>query len=367
MLKLQAPPPWPSSWHLFAAVLLMLTGYALAGCDSSGPRSASATTGVVLNSNGFPVEAASLDFGEGRLCETDAIGRFSCPPVKPGVHTVRVSAVGYDARPVTVTIRRDGDIGPFQGLAGTQQISFPVTSQARASLRGVEFACRRRLFPLTRYGGVEFRALVDDNEVLQASNGFGGPGLCESAESGGFRHWFEYVWPTIGGVSARAATRTGTYAAVLLWGQSPANLDAHLTGPLLTGERFHVYHGRMSVEPHRLTQNVSAGFGPETIFFVPEVPGTYRFSVHNQTMQSVPGLAVTGMVSSPARVLLFGSAGLSQEFTPPAPTAQNGGSTGTTWRVFEMTRASSGVLSTSGSALSPAYVQVQNSSDGTRF
>src|SRR5690606_12402407 len=72
----------------------------------------------------------------------------------------------------------------------------------------------------------------------------------------------------------------GALRLVLAWGQTPADLDAHLTGPNGTGGRFHVYWVERSYGATRLDVDDTQSYGPETITVFPTAAGTYRYSVH---------------------------------------------------------------------------------------
>ena len=84
----------------------------------------------------------------------------------------------------------------------------------------------------------------------------------------------------------------GQIRIVLTWDQEPADLDAHLKGPLPDGEEFHVYFHEKgdlkSEEFVRLDVDDRDGEGPETITVLGVLPGTYRYSVHNYSGRDDP-------------------------------------------------------------------------------
>ena len=60
------------------------------------------------------------------------------------------------------------------------------------------------------------------------------------------------------------------YRIVLTWSSTPSDLDSHLSGPLSTGERFHVYYSDMSAFDNgqtvaTLDLDDTSSYGPETI------------------------------------------------------------------------------------------------------
>jgi hypothetical protein len=75
------------------------------------------------------------------------------------------------------------------------------------------------------------------------------------------------------------------FQAILTWGDAPSDLDAHFTGPLAEGDRFHISYsntGNASAPPYAvLDTDDTDSRGPEiTTLFRCEI-GTYRYGVHN--------------------------------------------------------------------------------------
>jgi uncharacterized protein YfaP (DUF2135 family) len=79
----------------------------------------------------------------------------------------------------------------------------------------------------------------------------------------------------------------GQIRLVLTWGKAPADLDAHLEGPLPEGKRFHVYFKEKgdlrSKEFVNLDVDARNGVGPETITLLGVLPGVYHYSVQDYT------------------------------------------------------------------------------------
>ncbi len=84
----------------------------------------------------------------------------------------------------------------------------------------------------------------------------------------------------------------GQIRIVLTWDDEPADLDAHLKGPLPDGEQFHVYfHEKGNLKSKqfvRLDVDDRDGRGPETITVLGVLPGTYRYFVHDYTNRDDP-------------------------------------------------------------------------------
>jgi len=119
---------------------------------------------------------------------------------------------------------------------------------------------------------------------------------------------------------------------VLTWGETPRDLDSHLTGPAVGGGRFHVYFGNRtevvgSDTYVELDVDDTSSFGPETISIYEQIAGTYRYSVHDFTNRSSD--SSSGLANSGAQVRVFRGANLVATFNVPA-------GAGTLWTVFEL-------------------------------
>jgi hypothetical protein len=81
--------------------------------------------------------------------------------------------------------------------------------------------------------------------------------------------------------------KQGQIRLVLTWGEKPADLDAHLEGPLPEAERFHIYYrdkGNLkSKEYVNLDVDAQHGNGPETITLLGVLPGVYHYFAHDYT------------------------------------------------------------------------------------
>ena len=142
---------------------------------------------------------------------------------------------------------------------------------------------------------------------------------------------------------------------VLTWGVYPADLDSHLTGPRVdhATERFHVaYFSRTYDHDGRtyaqLDHDVRSSYGPETVTIYEQVPGLYRYSVHDYTNRG--SSYSTGLANSGAQVRLYRGASLLREFSVPSRD-------GTLWTVFELDGASLTPINAMSYEASPVSVQ----------
>lgn len=125
----------------------------------------------------------------------------------------------------------------------------------------------------------------------------------------------------------------GETRIVLTWGETPNDLDSHLTGPIEGSERFHMYYiyqGEYSPWPSivKLDRDDVDSYGPETTTLYSQSPGVYRFSVHDFTNRN--NFNSTDLSFSGAQVRVYKNSGLIANFVIP----QN--NTGNLWTVFEM-------------------------------
>lgn len=120
------------------------------------------------------------------------------------------------------------------------------------------------------------------------------------------------------------------FRIVLSWGETPSDLDAHLTGPIENDtSRFHIYFFNktdINTEANLDIDDVTS-FGPETITIPQPIEGTYRYSVHNYSNK---GARMSHyLAASRAKVKVFQGTELIAEFNVP-------NQEGTLWTVFEI-------------------------------
>ncbi len=127
----------------------------------------------------------------------------------------------------------------------------------------------------------------------------------------------------------------GQTRIVLTWGAWPYDLDSHTTGPLPDGGRFHMYYPYAQANGGspwpgyvQLDLDDVTSYGPETTTLLQQLPGVYRFMVHDYTNRYSG--SSTALSSSGALVRVYREEGLVHSF--PVPTGQGG----TLWTVFEM-------------------------------
>ena len=80
----------------------------------------------------------------------------------------------------------------------------------------------------------------------------------------------------------------GEIRIVLTWGQTPDDLDSHLTGPTSGINKFHTYYRNQTYSENNLTMvaldvDDTTSYGPETTTIYYQLEGIYKFSVHDYT------------------------------------------------------------------------------------
>ena len=143
-------------------------------------------------------------------------------------------------------------------------------------------------------------------------------------------------------------TEPDTLRIVLTWGESPEDLDSHLTGPGVrdTDNRFHVYYSSPSYYDDGSTDSSissqyvvdldyddTTSFGPEVTTIHTMTPGDYYFYVHDYTNGSSD--SSTDMAASNATVKVY--EGSSRTPINNGTFTVDPSSKGTYWNVFKLT------------------------------
>jgi len=126
---------------------------------------------------------------------------------------------------------------------------------------------------------------------------------------------------------------SGETRIVLTWGVTPSDLDSHLTGPTPDDSRFHIFYWQKTYAYSGLTyadldRDDVTSYGPETTTIYHQLPGVYRFSVHDYTNRS--SSYSTALSNSGAQVRVYRGDNLIATFNVPAIQE------GTLWTIFEI-------------------------------
>ena len=121
----------------------------------------------------------------------------------------------------------------------------------------------------------------------------------------------------------------GEVRIILNWGETPSDLDSHLTGPLEGTDRFHVYFDNKAPAGSNANLDVddTNSFGPETITITESREGVYRYSVHNYSDKGATTSST--LAASGCHVRVINDEQEIEEFYVP-------NEAGTLWTVFEI-------------------------------
>ncbi|MBN1154129.1 carboxypeptidase regulatory-like domain-containing protein [candidate division KSB1 bacterium] len=150
----------------------------------------------------------------------------------------------------------------------------------------------------------------------------------------------------------------GEIRIILTWGDTPYDLDSHLTGPIPGNTtRFHVFYsdeGSRDSSPFTfLDHDDTQQFGPETITIVEQFDGVYRYSVHDFSNRDSNSSLV--LSTSGAKVEIYEGSNLLRTFYVPNNTG------GTLWTVFEMNQDTITPINTMTYVSDPDAVQKRTS------
>ena len=337
---------------------ILLAGILLfTGCDSTDAMGDEATIegqdeatieGQLVNTTDRPVRNATVSIsGSNQTTTTNDQGEFELSGVAAGSYTLTFEAAGYNSETTSVSIDGQNVSLGSETLRGAATISGQVLDAQTGA--GAEDATV--IFVFNNGGsGLALSAMVGDDEIadLVITTDANGNYTANEAPTGSFRQIIRrdgYAENIVGNVdigegenqldpqAISEQLQEGELRIVLSWGESPRDLDAHLTGPQADGSRFHVYFGnrRPGGSNAELDRDDTRSYGPETITITALRDGMYRYSVHNYSNQSNNG--GVGIYESPTEVRFYDESGLVNVYV--APEAEEGD--GNTWRVLEFT------------------------------
>ena len=349
-------------WGLVAALGVALV---LVACDPFATGSVGVSVlGSVVNTSGRGVDDATVNLVEGesavRTADVGSDGRFIFDNVDRGDYTVQYRAPGYPDSSFEISAQETRRLGA-DTLTGSAQIEGTIAdAQTGEPVAGAtvtlaiepeesesQTARQKSAQEATRTHGADldnpdFETQTGDSGNYEISGVPTGTGT-RSVESDGYET--TRTSDVEIGAGENAIGTTGIpeelegdgFRIVMEWGESPADLDAHLTGPTGEGERFHAAYFRRAPTgtDAELDQDISTGYGPETITVQSFENGIYRYSVHNFSDPSRGG----AMGFSTAQVRVYDSDGQFATYTPPSADPGDGNA----WRVFEIV-ASDGEL-----------------------
>ena len=286
---------------------------------------------------------------------TNSEGAYEFSNVSAGKYTLNTIGEGYNKSTTDINIDKD-DIKDFviEGEAnvnGTIINSQTGLGLANATINFSRPSTSKELF-------VEFIIITDNNGQFELIGAAMGSFTLTIEAEGFFTRIVEGILFSEGDNIIEQQTiveepEEGTYRIVLSWGESPSDLDSHITGPN-GNDRFHVFYDNTIYNNGIVNLDVDdvSSYGPETITIKSFEDGMYRYSVHNYSNQNLGG--GIEIQESPARVEIFDFEGLVSTFIAPEYTGE-----GNTWRVFEITASGNTI------EINPinTYLQAQHDED----
>lgn len=274
---------------------------------------------------------------------TDSAGNWTSPPLTPGTYDVRFEHPDRENTVLFGAEAVDGErrsVGRVPLVPASEQVGTAAgrVFNARNDSSIADATVELREGVRNTSGTVVDSAVTDSTGAYRFAERAAGT-YTITADAPDFAVGSRTV-VAVGGESvpdqglALSPRGAGDVRIVLTWGETPEDLDAHLTGPDSAGGRFHVYwnnRGSLDSNPYAaLDRDDVTSFGPETITISRLRAGTYRYSVHDFTNRSAStDSPSTALAESGAKVELFIEDTLAAEYFPPSED-------GTLWTVFEV-------------------------------
>ncbi len=330
----------PGSMTLTATAGAMVQNYTETADVSSAPTAPGTLSGFVFDAvSGGALSGASVTVFSGSqtvaTATTSGNGNFTTAQLPAGNYSVTITATGYTTVIIT-TVTLNGN---------TQAPAAPLVPQSTqlGSIAGIVFDATNNQ-PLTPTVTLELRVGVNTTTgtpIQTVTTSQGSSYSFTNVAAGTYTLVAKaagYADATKTGISVGGSTTSnqnifispvgvaGNVRIVLTWRASPRDLDSYLTGPDSGGGRFLVAYfsqGNCTRRPYAcLDVDVTSGNGPETITITQQLPGTYRYAVHNYS--GSPNIDVSG-----ARVDVYINNALAQSFSVPQ-------GNGRYWTVFEL-------------------------------
>lgn len=278
---------------------------------------------------------------------TDANGTYTLDVASGTGYTITVAKTGYITetyQDIEVTennvVHLETILQISNSYSGTGSISGTIVSALDGSgVNGLAVNLRRGIN--AKAGAIQANTTTSNSGQYIVSQLDAGAYTAEASGSGYATSYFTVI--CIGGTTNPDQNGTitpvlpaGETRIVLTWGETPWDLDSHLTGPLPDGSRFHMYYPYAdsndgSPWPDIITLDLddTSSYGPETTTIHQQMDGVYRFSVYDFSNRG--STDSTELSNSGAQVRIYrGNSGLTATFNVPV----NAG--GILWTVFEL-------------------------------
>lgn len=321
----QAETPYSQPGTLSGSVRDAVTGTPLGGVTINVSQQGSTVTTGTADANGFYSLAVAA--GSGYSLEFSKSGYMSA-----NYHNIAVEANTTTYLEVVLQIdEAHSGAGDASGMV--------VNALTGAGVEGLTINLRAGINVTT--GTVVATATTQSGGYYSFTDLNAGNYTGEVSGSGYNTTYFTLI--CIGGTttSNQDATITpilgsGETRIILTWGETPSDLDSHLTGPTPDGYGFHTYYSVQMYEYSGTTYaeldlDDTTSYGPETTTIYHQLSGVYRYSVHDYSNKDSSNS--TALSNSGAKVRVYRGSDLVATFN--VPTSQGG----TLWTVFELSES----------------------------
>ncbi|MDD4289006.1 MAG: carboxypeptidase regulatory-like domain-containing protein, partial [Atribacterota bacterium] len=274
---------------------------------------------------------------------TDSSGDYYLT-VPPGLYKVKFIKTGYITAIHENVLVEEGITNYLQTIlqidenySGEGNINGTISNALNGNgVSGISIGLREGLNVTT--GTVITSTLTGNEGYYEFSNLNAGYYTAEASGTGYNTTYFTVI--CIGGTTTenQDATITPNVSEeqtrfVLRWGESPYDLDSHLTGPTSEDSRFHVYWANKTYTYSGITyadldRDDTNSFGPETTTIYQQIPGVYRFSVHDYSNRNSDNSFA--LANSGAYVQVYSGSELIATYNVPS------NQDGTLWTVCEI-------------------------------
>lgn len=242
-------------------------------------------SGIAVSAvTGQPVSGVRINItGTGFTATTDDTGTFAFDRVVVGDYNINASLTGFAAPSFGITVREDQDTSTrFELFAAGMVTGVVVNAQTGEKLGGTQLSIEG--FDQSTTSGSDgrftiFTAPEGERTLVANRAGFVEATVPVTVVAEGSTE-------TSIGLLAEGAGGDGI-AVILTWGEEPADLDLHVSGPNGSGERFHIaFFDLRPVSHASLDLDDLVSFGPETVTVSKTagevfVTGDYRVWIHN--------------------------------------------------------------------------------------
>ncbi|HBZ67869.1 MAG TPA: hypothetical protein DEO70_13625 [Bacteroidales bacterium] len=330
-----------------AIYFLLAVTILFAGCSKDEESGTYSLTGQVKNVSDRLVKQGTVNLmSDATVAYTTTLtaeGKYSFSGVNKGSYTLQVVVPGYETYQEALAISADASKNAVIS-GGTTMTGTIINSQTGEGLANATIAFTTAgvksgsaVATDTTFANADFVIVTDEFGNYEITGMAYGVFVVVIRASGFTTRVITEVTVTSGEFNMPQVTLVesvgeGSLRIILTWGQTPYDLDSHLTGPIAGGDRFHMYY--VNKEPSGSDVNLDVddtySYGPETTTIEAFHDGLYRFSIFNYSDQSIEG--GLGIMNSPAKVEVYDATGLVFSLTAPSFTSGSGN----TWRVFEL-------------------------------